>query len=120
MTAINEATDSAPGTEITDGTPVDEKTQPRTARADVVPEGVAEDTEDVAEAAARDVARLLDRRGLREVVALAHRVLRESTRLATTGPPRADESEANRCTLRQHERSTRRGAAGRAVDDDRA
>ena len=111
MTAINEATD---------GAPVDEKAQPRTASTDVALDGVAEDTEDVAEAAARDVARLLDRRGLREVVALAHRVLRESTRLTTTGPPRADETEADRCTLRQHERSTRRGAAGRAVDDDRA
>jgi hypothetical protein len=115
MTAINEATD-----ETIDGTPVDEETQPRAAGTDVAPKGAAEDTEDVAEAAARDVARLLDRRGLREVVALAHRVLRESTRLAATGPPRADESDTNRCTLRQHERSTRRGAAGRAVDDDRA
>jgi hypothetical protein len=75
--------------------------------------------DDVAEAAARDVARLLDRRGLREIVALAHRVLRESTRLATSTGPRPDDIEGLRCTLRQHERSTRRGAAGRAVDDDR-
>ena len=73
-----------------------------------------------AEAAARDVARLLDRRGLRDIVALAHRVLRESTRLATSGGPRAEDPDATRCTLRQHERSTRRGAASRAVDDDRA
>jgi hypothetical protein len=119
MTATNEATESAPGTEIIDGAPVDEKAEPRSAG----PHGAAdraEDAEDVAEAAARDVARLLDRRGLREVVALAHRVLRESTRLATTGGPRSDDSDSNRCTLRQHERSTRRGAAGRAADDDRA
>jgi hypothetical protein len=96
-----------------DGTPVDEKVVSQSAGADV-------DADDVAEAAARDVARLLDRRGLREVVALAHRVLRESTRLATTTGPRAEDTESNLCTLRQHERSTRRGAAGRAVDDDRA
>ena len=96
-----------------DGTPVDEKVVPQSAEADL-------DADDVAEAAARDVARLLDRRGLREVVALAHRVLRESTRLATTTGPRAEDTESYRCTLRQHERSTRRGAAGRAVDDDRA
>jgi hypothetical protein len=96
--------------ETIDGTPVDEKVVPQSAGTDL----------DVAEAAARDVARLLDRRGLREVVALAHRVLRESTRLATTTGPRAEDTESYRCTLRQHERSTRRGAAGRAVDDDRA
>jgi hypothetical protein len=77
------------------------------------------DADDVAEAAARDVARLLDRRGLREIVALAHRVLRESTWLATSTGPRPDDIEGIGCTLRQHERSTRRGAAGRAVDDDR-
>jgi hypothetical protein len=100
MTATNEATD-----EVIDRAPVDDRVQSRADHAD-----------DVAEAAARDVARLLDRRGLREVVALAHRVLRESTRLATTGGLRADDS----CTLRQHERPTRRGTAGRAVDDDRA
>jgi hypothetical protein len=105
MTATNEATDEA-----IDGVRVDEQVQSRAAGRE------AEDTEDVAEAAARDVARLLDRRGLREVVALAHRVLRESTRLATTAAPRADDS----CTLRQHERPTRRGTASRAVDDDRA
>jgi hypothetical protein len=119
MTATNEVTD-----ETIDGAAVDDKTQPRPAGTDVDVNGVAaedsEDREGVAEAAARDVARLLDRRGLREVVALAHRVLRESTRLTTTGGPRSDDSDANRCTLRQHERSTRRGAAGRAVDDDRA
>ena len=96
-----------------DGKPVDEKVVPQSAEADL-------DADDVAEAAARDVARLLDRRGLREVVALAHRVLRESTRLATTTGPRAEDTESYLCTLRQHERSTRRGAAGRAVDDDRA
>jgi hypothetical protein len=96
--------------ETIDGTPVDEKVVPQSAGTDL----------DVAEAAARDVARLLDRRGLREVVALAHRVLRESTRLATTTGPRPEDTESNLCTLRQHERSTRRGAAGRAVDDDRA
>jgi hypothetical protein len=100
MTATNEATD-----EVIDGAPVDDQVQSRATHA-----------EDVAEAAARDVARLLDRRGLREVVALAHRVLRESTRLTTTAAPRADDS----CTLRQHERPTRRGTASRAVDDDRA
>jgi hypothetical protein len=114
MTATNEATDE------TSGTPVDEKAIPRPVGADGAADRLdAEETEDVAEAAARDVARLLDRRGLREVVALAHRALRESTRLTTTGGPRPDDSEANRCTLRQHERSTRRGAAGGAVDDDR-
>ena len=96
-----------------DGAPVDEKVVPQSGGTDL-------DADYVAEAAARDVARLLDRRGLREVVALAHRVLRESTRLATTTGPRPDDTESNRCTLRQHERSTRRGAAGRAVDDDRA
>jgi hypothetical protein len=119
MTATNEATD-----ETLDGAPVDEKPQPGAAGTAMDATDVAaqdtEDTEDVAEAAARDVARLLDRRGLREVVALAHRVVRESTRLATTGGPRSDDSDANRCTLRQHERSTRRGTAGRAADDDRA
>jgi hypothetical protein len=93
------------------GAPVAGRAEPR--RGD-------RDTDDVAEAAARDVARLLDRRGLREVVALAHRVLRESTWLATGVGPRPDDTETVRCTLRQHERSTRRGAAGRAVDDDRA
>jgi hypothetical protein len=107
MTATNEATDEA-----IDGAPVDDQVQSRAAARDAH----AEDTEGVAEAAARDVARLLDRRGLREVVALAHRVLRESTRLTTTGGPRADDS----CTLRQHERPTRRGTASRAVDDDRS
>jgi hypothetical protein len=112
MTATNEATD-----EIIDGAPVDEKYKPLPVGTDDAAHR-AEETENVAEAAARDVARLLDRRGLREVVALAHRVLRESTRLTTTGPPWADDSDANRCTLRQHERSTRRGAAGRTVDDD--
>jgi hypothetical protein len=99
--------------ETIDGTPVDENVVPQSGGTDL-------DADDVAEAAARDVARLLDRRGLREVVALAHRVLRESTRLATTTGPRPEDTESNLCTLRQHERSTRRGAAGRAVDDDRA
>lgn len=113
MTATNEATD-----ETVDGIGVDEEARRVAARrsdgaGDEHPEGVAE-------AAARDVARLLDRRGLREVVALAHRVLRESTRLATTGGPRPDDGDTDRCTLRQHERPTRRGTAGRAVDDDRA
>jgi hypothetical protein len=116
MTATNEATD-----ETIDGTQVDEQAQPRATDRDGHVNGAAlEGTEGVAEAAARDVARLLDRRGLREVVALAHRVLRESTRLATTGGPRPDDSDAIRCTLRQHERPTRRGTASRAVDDDRA
>ncbi len=109
MTATNEAISETVG-----DTPLDAET--RAARTNGADAGEAEG---VAEAAARDVARLLDRRGLREVVALAHRVLRESTRLATTGQ-RSDDSEDNRCTLRQHERSTRRGAVGRAVDDDRA
>jgi hypothetical protein len=104
MTATNESLDE---------TPVDEEATLQPAQTDV-------DADDVAEAAARDVARLLDRRGLREVVALAHRALRESTRLASTGGPRPEDKEDHRCTLRQHERSTRRGAAGRAVDDDRA
>jgi hypothetical protein len=111
MTATNEATD-----ETVDGTRVDEEAHrvaSRGAEENEHPEGVAE-------AAARDVARLLDRRGLREVVALAHRVLRESTRLTTAGGPRPDDGDPNRCTLRQHERPTRRGTAGRAVDDDRA
>jgi hypothetical protein len=75
--------------------------------------------EDVARAAARDVARLLDRRGLRDVVALARRVLRESAWSGALGP-RVGEPGGTLCTLREHERSTRRGAAGRAVDDDRA
>jgi hypothetical protein len=112
MTATNEATD-----ETVDGNEVDGEA-PRVAARH--PGGAAEEPEGVAEAAARDVARLLDRRGLREVVALAHRVLRESTRLTTTGAPRPDDSDLDRCTLRQHERPTRRGTAGRAVDDDRA
>ena len=90
-----------------------------TAEADAPPQAPGT-SEDVAMAAARDVARLLDRRGLREVVALARRVLRESTRLAPTGAPRPEDPDVPLCTLRQHERSTRRGAAGRAVDDDRA
>jgi hypothetical protein len=107
MTATDETIDRTP----VDGAAVGAKAQP----------GPAGDVDtDVAEAAARDVARLLDRRGLREVVALAHRVLLESTRLATTGGTRSDDTDGNGCTLRQHERSTRRGAAGRAVDDDRA
>jgi hypothetical protein len=63
MTATNESLDEMP---------IDEEVKPHPVRTDV-------DADDVAEAAARDVARLLDRRGLREVVALAHRVLREST-----------------------------------------
>jgi hypothetical protein len=69
--------------ETIDGTPVDEK---------VVPQSAGTDPDDVAEAAARDVARLLDRRGLREVVALAHRVLRESTRLTPPMAPRPDDT----------------------------
>ena len=112
MTATNETTDEA-----IHGAAVGEKVE---RGAGTGAAGKREPAEGVAEAAARDVARLLDRRGLREVVALAHRVLRESTRLTTSGGPRADDSDANRCTLRQHERSTRRGAAGRAADDDRA
>jgi hypothetical protein len=39
--------------------------------------------EEIARAAARDVARLLDRRGLKEVVALARRVLRDAQRRTT-------------------------------------
>jgi hypothetical protein len=111
MTATNEATGDTIDATAVEG---------RSAGEDVRANGAAEDREGVAEAAARDVARLLDRRGLREVVALAHRVLRESTRLATTGGPRPDDSDPDRCTLRQHERPTRRGTASRAVDDDRA
>jgi hypothetical protein len=112
MTATNEATD-----ETVDGTGVDAEAR-WVAAGESDRNGVGE--EGVAEAAARDVARLLDRRGLREVVALAHRVLRESTRLTTAGGPRPDDGDPNRCTLRQHERPTRRGTASRAVDDDRA
>jgi hypothetical protein len=108
MTATNETTDETIGVAR-----ADEKTRPAAAEDAEQPDGVAE-------AAARDVARLLDRRGLREVVALAHRVVRESTRLTTTGGPRSDDTDTTRCTLRQHERPTRRGAAGRATDDDRA
>ena len=111
MTATNEATDEA-----IDDTPIDGRAQPVAGRDGTT----AEHPEGVAEAAARDVARLLDRRGLRDVVALAHRVLRESTRLAATGGPRSEDGDTNRCTLRQHERPTRRDPAGRAVDDDRA
>jgi hypothetical protein len=112
MTTTNETTDETVGVAQADG-----KTRPA-AGTDAAED--AEQPDGVAEAAARDVARLLDRRGLREVVALAHRVVRESTRLTTTGGPRSDDTETNRCTLRQHERPTRRGAAGRATDDDRA
>jgi hypothetical protein len=111
MTATNEATD-----ETIDGIPVHGHALGATSRDGTT----AEHPEGVAEAAARDVARLLDRRGLRDIVALAHRVLRESTRLTTTGTPRPDDGDASRCTLRQHERPTRRDPAGRAVDDDRA
>jgi hypothetical protein len=112
MTATGETTDGTMDGAPIDGVAVGEKAQPAPPGTDLDP--------DVAEAAARDVARLLDRRGLRDVVALAHRVLRESTRLTPAMTPRADDTEGIRCTLRQHERSTRRGAAGRAVDDDRA
>jgi hypothetical protein len=73
MTATNESLDEMP---------VDEEVKPHPARTDVDTDDVDADdvdADDVAEAAARDVARLLDRRGLREVVALAHRALREST-----------------------------------------
>ncbi len=77
-------------------------------------------SDDVARAAADDVARLLDRRGLREIVALASRVLGESTRIGPVGAPRPDENPDPLCTLHQHERSTRRGTVGRAADDDRA
>jgi hypothetical protein len=41
--------------------------------------------DDIAQAAARDVERLLDRRGLRDVVALARRVLRDSGALPQRG-----------------------------------
>ena len=108
MTSTDESIDGS----VVDGSGVDAKAQLR-------PQGTDRNS-DVAEAAARDVARLLDRRGLRDVVALAHRVLRESTRLAPAVAPRPDDAESIRCTLRHHERSTRRGAAGRAVDDDPA
>jgi hypothetical protein len=120
MTATDETIDRTP----VDGAAVGAKAQPGPAGTgldlDVDTDLDTDVDTDVAEAAARDVARLLDRRGLREVVALAHRVLLESTRLATTGGTRSDDTDGNGCTLRQHERSTRRGAAGRAVDDDRA
>ena len=71
--------------ETIDGGPVDEKVVLQSGGTDL-------DADDVAEAAARDVARLLDRRGLREVVALAHRVLRESTRLNPPMAPRPDDT----------------------------
>ena len=49
--------------------------------------------EDVASRAARDVARLLDRRGLRELVALARQVRNESTiRPSTHLRPQAAEA----------------------------
>ncbi|OZM78998.1 hypothetical protein [Pseudonocardia sp. MH-G8] len=44
------------------------------------------ENDDVAQAAARDVARLLDRRGLRDVVELARRVLGESLRESVRAP----------------------------------
>jgi hypothetical protein len=44
------------------------------------------ENDDVAQAAARDVARLLDRRGLRDVVELARRVLGESLRESVRVP----------------------------------
>jgi hypothetical protein len=75
---------------------------------------------EVAQAAADDVARLLDRRGLRDIVALARRVEHESTRpLDPSEEPRPSELLPHLGTLRHHERPTRRGAAGRAVADDR-
>jgi hypothetical protein len=83
MTATNEATDEA-----LVGTPIDGRAQPVAGRDGTS----AEHPEGVAAAAARDVARLLDRRGLRDVVALAHRVLRESTRLTPPMAPRPDDT----------------------------
>ncbi|MGH3586483.1 MAG: hypothetical protein ACRDQ0_09170 [Pseudonocardia sp.] len=82
-------------------------------------ENVGDD--DIAQAAARDVARMLDRRGLQEVVALASRVLLDPTRgTSPTTTPRPGDPPGDRCTLRQHERPTRRSAADRTADDDRA
>ena len=113
MTATNEATDAT----------IDDRAATESAEDDAGTDAAPTEeagSDGVAAAAARDVARLLDRRGLREIVALAHRVVRESTRLTATGGPRSDDTDTNRCTLRQHERPTRRSAAGRATDDDRA
>jgi hypothetical protein len=77
-------------------------------------------SDEVSQAAARDVAKLLDRRGLREVVALARRVLRESALgIGAQGGPRPGDPRSTLCTLPQHERAPRRSAAGRAADDDR-
>jgi hypothetical protein len=43
-------------------------------------------TDDIARAAALDVARLLDRRGLRDVVALARRILRDTQQRGPVSP----------------------------------
>lgn len=49
--------------------------------------------DEIARAAARDVARLLDRRGLKDIVALARRVLRDAQRRANTiAVPRGGDS----------------------------
>ena len=52
------------------------------------------DSDDVAHRAARDVARMLDRRGLREVVALARRVRSEGVRAERYG---AEPAAGSRC-----------------------
>ena len=75
--------------------------------------------DEVALAAARDVARLLDRRGLKDIVALAGRVLGDAQRRPlAVAAPHGSEPWLTICTLRQHERPSRRSAAGRAADDD--
>jgi hypothetical protein len=78
-------------------------------------------TDDIARAAALDVARLLDRRGLRDVVALARRVLRDTQQRGPVSRaiPRRGEHLRRICTLRQHEWPARRRAADRTADDDR-
>jgi hypothetical protein len=49
--------------------------------------------DEIARAAARDVARLLDRRGLKDIVALAKRVLRDAQwRTNTIAVPRGGDS----------------------------
>ena len=53
------------------------------------------ESDEVVHRAARDVARMLDRRGLRELVALARRVRSEESGAEAS---RADSSAGTRCT----------------------
>jgi hypothetical protein len=58
-----------------------------------VREPTAAERDEIARAAARDVARLLDRRGLKDIVALAKRVLRDAQwRTNTIAVPRGGDS----------------------------